>query len=683
MSAAAYEMSVPSGSRLGPHRKHRKQDPCPVCGGTDSFCLTFADGGTICGRTPNDHPAGIGYMHWPNGRPDDWRERLAAMPTPPPRQQADIVLVDRAYRAILSCCPLSDDDRTGLYARGMTDAEIDGNFGTLPDDERTRRRIVAAVTEAIGCDPAGVVPGFIHKHGRTQLVPMSGLLVAGWTADGLLGSLQVRVDNPGDGGKYRHLSAGDGPGSIGADGHFVSVSRPQRPVSMHTVIVTEGPIKGRIIATRLGRITLSVAGVHNTGKLVATLQELGDVKEVLLGFDEDRTTNEHVAAANTKTTRKLVAAGYAVKQLDWPAEYGKGLDDALVAGVIPVALPWSTPEPPAGPSTPPDSASDVAEELEQLRRLHERGTQAVAINQARARIQRNTKLPARPMAATVLGVLAQAATASNPAGGYRVPAGFVLAPVGTLAFDAGTKTGNAGTQLKKLEEAGLIARHTVPDTLSPGTADPETGAAFSTPRRIERHFIAVAGHEHEPITPAIWSELVERMAAYDSGAPERRGGFRIPRCPHHPHAKVERHWTAHCTECDRQLYPEPGEIAVDEIPAMLLEPISAVDQTLVDRAEPDTDDDMPLTLTTPHGIRPIAYKVHDTAEPAAVHQSLMDRETHAVTPEEARRARAYADLAAWQEQHTALPEPADVPLAQLFDYVALEDEEAGADRWTM
>lgn len=683
MSATASTTSAPTSSRLGPHRKHRKLDPCPVCGGTDSFCVSFNDGGTICGRTPNDHPAGIGYMHWPNGRPDDWRERLATMPPPAPRPQADVTLVDRAYRALLACCPLSGADRAGLCARGMTDTEIAGNFGTLPDDQHVRNRIVAAVTDAIGCDPAGVVPGFIHKDGRTQLVSMSGLLVAGWTADGLLGSLQVRVNNPGDGGKYRHLSAGDGPGSMSADGHFVSVSRPQRSVSMHTVIVTEGPIKSRIIATRLGRTTLSVAGVNNTGKLVATLQDLGDVEEVLLGFDDDRKTNPHVAAANAKTARDLLAAGFAVKQLDWPAEFGKGLDDALVAGVIPVALPWSPPEPPPGSGTPPDSASDVAEELAQLRRLHERGTQAVAMNQARARIQRNTKLPARPMAATVLGVLAHAATASNPAGGYRVPAGFALAPVSTLAFDAGTKTGNAGTQLKKLEEAGLIARHTVPDTLSPGNADPETGQTFSTPRRIERHFIAVAGHEHEPITPAIWSELVERMAAYDSGTPERRGGFRIPRCPHHPHAKVERHWTAHCAECSHQLYPEPGEVAVDEIPAMLLEPVSAVHQSLMDRAKPDTNDDMPLTLTTPHGKRPIAHKVHDTVEPAAVHQSLVDRKTHAMTPEEARRARAYADLAAWQEQHSVPPESADVPPARLFDYVVLGDEEAGADRWTM
>lgn len=348
------------------HRVTR-QHPCPICGKAD-WCNYLGTWGAHCMRVEqgSHKPANNGgWIHILEGHEADWREHLAAMPPPAPRPQMDLTLVNRAYRALLDCCPLSDDDRAGLYARGLTDAEIAGNFGTLPNDQHVRDRIVSAVTEAIGCDPFGVIPGFIHEQGRTQLVKMAGLLVAGWTADGLLGSFQVRVKHPGAGGKYLHLSDSKTPGSMSADGHFVNVSRPQRPVSHRIVIGTEGFIKGLVIATRLGRVTASVPGVHNTGKLVATLQDLGDVEEVWMAYDADRETNPHVAAAESKTVRDLQAAGFAVKQLLWPAEYGKGLDDALQNGVIPVAIPH-----PALSTPRQDTASENTEDLAELRRRH-------------------------------------------------------------------------------------------------------------------------------------------------------------------------------------------------------------------------------------------------------------------------------------------------------------------------
>jgi Domain of unknown function (DUF3854) len=348
-------------------------------------------------------------------------------------------------------------------------------------------------------------------------------------------------------------------------------------VSTKCVLLTEGYIKGRVLANRLGRVTLSVVGANNTAKVVATLNALGDVEEVWLAYDRDSATKRYVAAAETKIVREITAAGYAVKQLDWPAEYGNGLDDALQAGVIPVAVPHPAlaeqhhnPEPRTAPTGQKLAESQVQRDA------------AVFTMRARARIQRNSRLPARPMANVVVGVMAQAATASNPAGPYadRVAAGFVLAPVRELSLDAGTTPANGGKQLDKLDAAGLIVRHAFTEHLPPGGINPETGEILSTPHPIVRHFIAVAGHEHERVTSSVVRDLVDRMAEYDSGTPERRGGRRTPRCPEHPNAEVVRTFVDTCAECERVLndgaYP---------LPAMRLEPAATSEQTLHERGD--------------------------------------------------------------------------------------------------
>jgi hypothetical protein len=78
-------------------------------------------------------------------------------------------------------------------------------------------------------------------------------------------------------------------------------------VSTKCVLLTEGYIKGRVLANRLGRVTLSVVGANNTAKVVATLNALGDVEEVWLAYDRDSATKRYVAAAETKIVREITA----------------------------------------------------------------------------------------------------------------------------------------------------------------------------------------------------------------------------------------------------------------------------------------------------------------------------------------------------------------------------------------
>src|SRR5688500_12782143 len=108
---ATYPLVTATTGRLGPHVKCSPRHPCRVCGNTTSYCLNLLDGATICGKMPSDHPAGLGHMHWPNGRPVDWREQIAALPKPAPRPMVDADLANRAYGALLVRCTLSEKHR--------------------------------------------------------------------------------------------------------------------------------------------------------------------------------------------------------------------------------------------------------------------------------------------------------------------------------------------------------------------------------------------------------------------------------------------------------------------------------------------------------------------------------------------------------------------------------------------
>jgi hypothetical protein len=396
--------------------------------------------------------------------------------------------------------------------------------------------------------------------------------------------------------------------------------------------------------------------------VAATLAELR-ATHVAIAYDQDTKpkTVETVAAAEQKLAHLVRDTGCQVAQWTWSAEEAKGIDDLLASGLCPFPIPhpmltqWQVAEEPS---------PELGEEYDELRAQRDA---AVFANRARARIQRNTNLPARPMATVLAGAFANAATASRPAGDYEgtLPPGFVAAPVRELAIDAGCKPGNAGQQLKALEAAGLIARRSVREILPAGQIDPETGERVDTPRVFSKHFIAIAGHEHEPVTPALFRALVDRMAAYDPGTPEKRGGKRIPRCPKHPEADVLKDWSAYCSICHEEL--ASGE--ADPVPPMLLEPLDprfrakngakpSHDQSLIvrDGVQADPDDTAGIVVDTPHdqslitredaptrivqhtprerdslGIRPIAHKVHQ--RDASVDQRLI-----------ARRQRAYADL---------------------------------------
>jgi ParB-like chromosome segregation protein Spo0J len=165
-------------------------------------------------------------MHWPNGRPANWQDRLTQLPPPALRPVVDAALADRANRALLARLTLSDAHRAALYGRGLSDEQIARHgYITAPVGEAARETFAAAVEREVGQALAGAVPAFVRqKNGRLTLaLDDAELLIPVRDVAGRTVGIRRRRDDPSDGRKYLWSSWGHHPGgSIGQDGHTVS-----------------------------------------------------------------------------------------------------------------------------------------------------------------------------------------------------------------------------------------------------------------------------------------------------------------------------------------------------------------------------------------------------------------------------------------------------------------------------
>ena len=325
--------------RLGPHVKHNRRNPCPVCKGASSYCLTFEDGWTICGRIESEHAAGLGWLHNTSAG-HDWPDRVFPAPAPMPiiRRAAPPTL-DAIYRRLLALCPLSDAHRAQLEQRGMEGARItSGRYGSLP--ATGRRAIAEALVAEFGSAAAGETPGLYRRRDNTgasywTIAGRAGLLIAITDPTVLITGFQIRADDTGDGSRYQWLSSKDREGgtSSGAPLHV------ERPIAGDVdpsapVIITEGPLKSAIAADRLGCIVIAVPGVSVIAGVLPALRELGSA-DVIIAYDMDAGENPHVLRSRDDLAAMLLAGGCAIELATWDARY-KGLDDALLAGEEPI-----------------------------------------------------------------------------------------------------------------------------------------------------------------------------------------------------------------------------------------------------------------------------------------------------------------------------------------------------------
>jgi len=289
-------------------------------------------------RTPNDRPTrNEGHLHWIGDGPEpgDWRDRLARVPSAPPRvgpvaPPIDPDLRDRGLRTILAAGPLSVEHWTALAGRGLTEEQIARHgYATLPADQGARRRVAAAVVASCGPAAYGQVPGLYRDpDGAPNIHGAPGLLAPSRDVDGRVQGLRVRTESTG--GKWRWVSSPDLPGGVGSGAPCHVAMPPTRPAVNLTAVVTEGEVKGYVVADHHGMPAIALPGVAVIGDAVAILHELG-ISQVLIATDGDRETNPTVAAADRRLVEELRGAGLHVARLAWDTEY-KGIDDALLAG---------------------------------------------------------------------------------------------------------------------------------------------------------------------------------------------------------------------------------------------------------------------------------------------------------------------------------------------------------------
>lgn len=312
------------------------RDPCPVCG-HGSWCTRARDGRTvICRRESawDGRPGRAGTDQ--QGHRWTWYlpEVDAQAHAPAPIRHAPVAPIetrDRVYRGLLDRLRLDYTHRDDLRRRGLSTAAIAaGGYRTLP--LQGRARVARELVERFGADDCSAIPGLYQRDAETPYWTIAGhpgLLIPVRDVHERITGMQVRLDAPDAGGRYRWLTSQhrDGPGAE------IACHVPLHGSGEHPrVRVTEGPLKGDV-ATALDPdriLTIAVPGVSSWHLALPVLEALG-ARVVHVALDADCRTNPHVALALVDLVRALSARRYGVALEEWPDTH-KGIDDLLAAG---------------------------------------------------------------------------------------------------------------------------------------------------------------------------------------------------------------------------------------------------------------------------------------------------------------------------------------------------------------
>lgn len=498
----------------GSFQRCTKGHPCPTCGRHD-WCRTFPDGGNECMRIESGcQTVNGGWMHWPNGRPDDWRDRLPpirpeAAPEPEP-ERAPLARRNEAYRALLRLCPISDAHRSALWARGLDDSAIGRTgFGSFPESARERAAIVAALIAEVG-EPERV-PGFYRERGLWAVNVRGGGLLIPVRPDGeTIAALQIRADT-GD-VKYFWFSsaATDDHPRLGGAGSGSPANVAGLPSDSRTrtrfVYATESILKSIVAAHLAGEPFIGCAGAGNANAfddaVTDTLKARGCLS-VALAWDMDQIDKPNVLAGKNGAAALFERHGFAVLDAAWDAS-ANGADDALNAGLaITIAAR-------------PACAGQDAELARLQAELAEKDAEIARMAGFFRAVKAPKMGPERQTAAAITAYLARE-------------------PVGTWQMMPHAKTAD----LAGIGERAAM-RHL--EKLAP---------VFAGRIEQERRFIPAYGHEATFMRLAVPPEDV--FAAIETHTPDvaRNGHGGDRTCPHcgAQHPRIRKTVTEHCMEC--------------------------------------------------------------------------------------------------------------------------------------
>jgi hypothetical protein len=300
-----------------------------VCGKFDKACMNRRDeSAALCSQITSDKPARGGCIQaWWHFFADGTKPVRKVAAPKPENFRAAVEHIDGVLATFLrDRLTLASGHAQALARRGLSPAAIRAHgYATVPD-EKTGDEIARSLAEF---DLSGV-PGFWRDGGKWRCKRMPpGFFIPVRNERSQITGLQLRCDDP-KAGKYlwfssAGLSAGTGSG---APVHF---SKPHLLPTASEVLISEGSLKGNLIACFTDTPTVAAAGVGNFGADFATrLFALCPHATPIICFDSDWMVKPQVRAAMEKIKRELRAVGFRVKTRTWPSAY-KGLDDYLLA----------------------------------------------------------------------------------------------------------------------------------------------------------------------------------------------------------------------------------------------------------------------------------------------------------------------------------------------------------------
>lgn len=292
---------------------------------------------------------GGSWVHCPQGgeRTQAYQPSRNTTQEPPrkQREKANPELLHETYSLFLGNLRLSETHREGLKRRGLSDRQIGlGGFRSVPGTERLAvcQRLSALLSPQHGADALSSVPGFYRREDKKlSCTGSSGFFVPTLGPDGLIQALQIRLDNPIDGGKYVWFSSknrgGAGPGAplgfpIGPN--YECFNETAR-WGLKEIRITEGILKAFVATAKDGIPTIGLPSATITKNFFEFVDShfpnpyTSPVFTIAL--DADKTTNATVAIAQKKLYSCLKDKEYKARILDWDATDGKGIDDVLVS----------------------------------------------------------------------------------------------------------------------------------------------------------------------------------------------------------------------------------------------------------------------------------------------------------------------------------------------------------------
>ena len=241
---------------------------------------------------------------------------------------ADIETRNKTYRAFLDMLELEFQHLSNIRERGLSVRQINEKCYKSIPSKKAGYSICKKLINA-GYVLEGV-PGFYQKDGRWTFFGIPGFFIPVRDSMGRIQGLQVRLDEPGNGGKYRWFSSRDKNKGTPAK-TWVHIARGQKKEVAKEVWITEGPLKADIAAHLSGHTFVAIPGVSSIKYLIPALRDI-KARRVVLAIDMDVLTKEQVKQALEKLELELKRVGIKSSRAYWNPVAGNGIDDALLSG---------------------------------------------------------------------------------------------------------------------------------------------------------------------------------------------------------------------------------------------------------------------------------------------------------------------------------------------------------------